>query len=299
MTGWPDRPLLDLSTVDLDGAGRVTYLLRQGFRYDYDGPAYDLRQRIVAVPRERHGSFVRRAHRVAVSVPGRSDARADRHGNLVLRFRLPVVPSSVEFEVAAVVERVGPAAAEVLPAAALSDPRHLLPTRLTRPDGALRALAARLRAQAADAEEFAHLGCARVREAVRYRHDTTSVTTTAAEAYALGVGVCQDSAHVLLALCRAAGVPARYVSGHLLGQAGGSHAWVEVLVATGSGARAVAVDPSNGCVAGPRHLPVAVGRDYIDVAPVSGSYSGTASGHLTTTKNAGVTEVSGPLPCPA
>jgi transglutaminase-like putative cysteine protease len=276
----------------------VAYVLRQTFRYDYDGPAYDLRQRIVAVPRSRHGSLVRLDHVATVSVPGRRDARPDRDGNLVLRFRLPEVASSVEFDVAALVERVGPVAPATEPADALSDPRHLLPTRLTRPDGALRALAASLRSAASDVEEFAHLGCARVREAVAYRHDTTSVTTTAAEAYALGAGVCQDSAHVLLALCRAAGVPARYVSGHLLGQSGGSHAWVEVLVPSAGGARAVAVDPSNGCAAGPRHLPVAVGRDYLDVAPVSGSYSGTAAGRLTATKVAGVTEVCG-LPCPA
>lgn len=267
----------------------MTYLLRQTFRYDYDGPAYDLRQRIVALPRERHGSFARVDHTFSSSVPGDAQVRTDRDGNTVLHFRLPEVASSVTFETAALVTRTGPAGPEPAPG-----DRYLQPTRLTRADGALRALAASLRSEAADDEEFAHLGCARVRAAVAYRHDATSVTTTAAEAYTLGVGVCQDSAHVLLALCRAAGVPARYVSGHLLGQAGGSHAWVEVL--TGSGV--VAVDPSNGCVAGPRHLPVAVGRDYLDVAPTSGSYSGTAAGWLTATKTAGVVSVS-ELPCPA
>ena len=58
----------------------------------------------------------------------------------------------------------------------------------------------------------------------------TSIATTAAEALAGGRGVCQDTAHVMIALCRAAGLPARYVSGHLLGE-GGTHAWVEVIVA--------------------------------------------------------------------
>jgi transglutaminase-like putative cysteine protease len=225
--------------------------------------------------------------------------RSDRHGNLVVRFRLPVVPKSVEFSVAAVVERTGPAGDARLPAAALADPRHLRPTRLTTPDDALRAIAAELRAATADDAEFAVAGCARVAAAVRYEFEATSVATTAAEAHRIGRGVCQDSAHVLLAVCRAAGVPARYVSGHLLGQAGGSHAWVEVLVRDGAGARAVAVDPSNGCVPGPRHLPVAVGRDYVDVAPVSGRYAGTAVGHLTATKHAGVTAVAVPLPCRA
>ena len=130
-----------------------------------------------------------------------------------------------------------------------------------------------------------------MRSGITYDFGATTVDTTAAQAWAIGRGVCQDSAHVLLALCRAAGVPARYVSGHLLGQLGGSHAWVEVLVADGAAARAIGVDPSNGCPAGPRHLPVAVGRDYRDVAPTSGSYLGRANGRLTSAKHAGVTAV--------
>jgi len=119
--------------------------------------------------------------------------------------------------------------------------------------------------------------------------DATTVATTAAEAYALRRGVCQDIAHVMLTVCRLAGIPARYVSGHLLGEQGGSHAWVEVLVPDGPGARALAFDPTNGRRAGGRHLPVAVGRDYVDVAPTSGVYTGTARGELTWTKRAGIT----------
>ena len=295
MTGWLDQPLLDLAAVDLDSPGPVRYLLHQRFRYDYDRPAYDVHQRLVAVPRVRHGQLRRRAHLVSVSVPGcpgpRSTARADRHGNLVVRVRLPVVEESVEFTAAAVLERVGPPGGVPLPDAALTDARHLRPTRLTRPDAALRELAAELRAGAPDDADFAAAACARLQTELDFAFEATSVSTTAAEAYATRRGVCQDFAHILLAVCRAAGVPARYVSGHLLGQPGGSHAWVEVLVPDGHRARALAVDPSNGGHAGPRHLPVAVGRDYADVAPVSGVYSGAARGRLTWIKRAGVTAV--------
>jgi len=299
VTGWLDQPLLDLGAVDLDGPGPVRYLLHQRFRYEYDGPAYEVHQRLVAVPRERHGGYRRQAHVVAVSAPGcptdpRWTARPDRAGNLVVRVRLAEVPESVEFITAAVVERTGPPGDAVLPAAALTDSRHLRPTRLTRPDPALRALATELRAQAPDDADFALAACARLGADLEFAFSATSVSTTAAEAYAARLGVCQDFAHVLLATCRAAGVPARYVSGHLLGQQGGSHAWVEVLVRDGSRARAVGVDPTNGCRAGARHLPVAVGRDYADVAPTSGIYSGTAPGRLTWTKRAGVTGV-GPV----
>ena len=77
--------------------------------------------------------------------------------------------------------------------------------------------------------ELAELISRRVFEHFDYRHGVTAVTTTAAEAWAAGIGVCQDYAHCMLALCRLCGLPARYVSGHVLGD-GGTHAWVEVLV---------------------------------------------------------------------
>jgi transglutaminase-like putative cysteine protease len=128
-----------------------------------------------------------------------------------------------------------------------------------------------------------------LRSEFTFAFDATTVTTTAAEAYARRRGVCQDIAHVMLTVCRLAGIPSRYVSGHLLGERGGSHAWVEVLVPDGSAARVLAFDPTNGFRVGSRHLPVAVGRDYADVAPTSGVYTGPARGRLSWTKRAGVT----------
>ena len=68
-----------------------------------------------------------------------------------------------------------------------------------------------------------------VYQTIRYVHGVTDIHTTAAEALALGRGVCQDYAHIMLVLCRLCGLPARYVSGHLLGE-GGTHAWIEVLI---------------------------------------------------------------------
>jgi transglutaminase-like putative cysteine protease len=249
---------------------------------------YDLEHRLVAIPPAQHGSMRRRLHSVQCSAPdARTASRRDPHGNLVVRVRLGYVPQSVEFTVAAVVERGGPVLDAVLPSSALHDPRYLRPTRRTAADGALRALAAELRAESTDDLDFADRCCARVRESIAYEFGRTSVSTTAAEAFALGRGVCQDHAHVMLALCRAVGVPARYVSGHLLGE-GGSHAWVEVVVPDGAAARAVALDPCNGCRCGARYVPVAVGRDYGDVPPTSGRYSGAASGRLTSSKRAGV-----------
>jgi transglutaminase-like putative cysteine protease len=118
-------------------------------------------------------------------------------------------------------------------------------------------------------------------EALRYERGATHVYTSSAEARAAGKGVCQDFAHVTLALLRAVGLPARYVSGYLhpvvraeVGEttAGESHAWVEYWAGGW-----VAVDPTSLAEVGGRHVLLARGRDYSDVRPLSGVYSGKAA----------------------
>ncbi len=121
-----------------------------------------------------------------------------------------------------------------------------------------------------------------VHDALGYVRGTTDVHTSATEAYAAGSGVCQDFAHLSLAMLRANGIPARYVSGYLhpdpdaeIGQPviGESHAWVEAWAGGWWG-----FDPSNDTAIGTRHVVVARGRDYADVPPVKGVYAGSA-GH--------------------
>lgn len=282
----PPASLRIPSRDELHAAARLTYVLHQRFSYTYDAPIRDLNHRLVVVPPRRHGNQRRRAHSIAVSAADAWTAnRRDTVGNTVVRFRVPVVSDRVEFVVDAVVERVGPDCDVLLPAAALTDSRLLRPTRLTTADRVIRKQAAVLAGpdRLATAERF----CAYVHETITFEHGVTSVTTTAAEALAGGRGVCQDAAHVMIALCRAVGLPARYVSGHLLGE-GGTHAWVEVIVADDAGARAVAFDPSSGGHIGRNYLTVATGRDYADVAPTSGTYVGLARSMLTATKRVDV-----------
>lgn len=122
-----------------------------------------------------------------------------------------------------------------------------------------------------------------VRNRIHYASGTTSVSTTAGEAWATGFGVCQDYTHATLSLLRAVGIPARYVSGYLytgsgeIGQTvtGESHAWVE---AWDGGWWPV--DPTNGLDVGEGHTAVARGRDYSDVSPLKGVYSGGFSEDL-------------------
>jgi transglutaminase-like putative cysteine protease len=283
-------PLLDHRALDLGAARRISYVLEQSFRYEYDAPVQALRQRLVVVPPARHGNQYRRAHRLEVNgAPARRRVRADAHGNVVTFLHADRVAEVIEFRIAAVIERVHDDGPVVLPAAALHHPRLLRPTRLTEPDEHLRALASDIATQARGmgAAQAAERICAVAAAAIGYEDGVTSVRTTAAQALAGGRGVCQDFAHIMLALCHLAGLPARYVSGHLLGQ-GGTHAWVEVIVPRAHDAVAMAFDPCNGRRADSGYVTIATGRDYADVAPTSGSYIGTPAGRLTADRRVGV-----------
>ncbi len=114
----------------------------------------------------------------------------------------------------------------------------------------------------------------------RYEPGATAVNTTFLEAFEMRRGVCQDFTHVMLGMCRTLGIAARYASGYLyngptdsLVGAQASHAWCEVFL---PGAGWIGFDPTNNTLADDRYVKLAVGRDYDDVAPVVGSYHGTA-----------------------
>lgn len=103
----------------------------------------------------------------------------------------------------------------------------------------------------------------------RYATGTTRSCTTAAEAFAQGCGVCQDYAHVLIAMCREVGISARYVTGFLRGE-GLSHAWVEVY---DSGAW-YGIDPTHNMLIEGGHIKIAHGRDADDCPINRGVYLG-------------------------
>jgi transglutaminase-like putative cysteine protease len=113
-----------------------------------------------------------------------------------------------------------------------------------------------------------------------YHKEATTVTTTVDESIRLRAGVCQDYAHVLVALCRFNGIPARYVSGYIFsGQEGAvlgadaSHAWCEAYFGSLGW---LAYDPTNDTLIDDRFAKIAVGRDYGDVSPVRGVYKGAS-----------------------
>lgn len=119
-------------------------------------------------------------------------------------------------------------------------------------------------------------------EQFEYQPGVTDVSTPLDQVIASRAGVCQDFAHLMLAILRAHGLPARYVSGYIeasdpdakdkdLVGAAASHAWVEVYLPGGFW---WGLDPTNNQTSGERHVKVAVGRDYNDVAPMRGTYKG-------------------------
>jgi transglutaminase-like putative cysteine protease len=120
-----------------------------------------------------------------------------------------------------------------------------------------------------------------VHDKLTYQRGTTGVHSSAADAWAAREGVCQDYAHLTLAMLRAIGIPSRYVSGYLhtkpdarIGETvrGESHAWIEAWTGGWWG-----FDPTNDVEIGPRHIWVAMARDYADVSPLKGTYSGGAA----------------------
>lgn len=118
-----------------------------------------------------------------------------------------------------------------------------------------------------------------------YQPGATVVSTHANEVIRRKVGVCQDFAHAMVAYCRCLRIPARYVSGyffdatrdHSLRGSEATHAWVEVYV---DGHGWIGLDPTNNKVVDDTYIVLAVGRDYSDVAPVSGNYFGGGTSTL-------------------
>jgi transglutaminase-like putative cysteine protease len=281
---------IDDDEIDWPNVERTTIQIHQSFRYDYPGPIAELRQRLVVAPPDYHGDQRLLTHKLRVSGCNVDTERSyDTFGNVIHDLTLQRVEESVEFTTWVVVERDASSEAEPVH----PDDRFLPASRLTQPDKALRALAGELYAGFADPLELAEQINHQVYEHMTYGWGETSVATTAAEAWAGGVGVCQDYAHCMLALCRLAEIPARYVSGHLLGE-GGTHAWVEVLLPhprQADALQAVAFDPTHARRTTLRYVTVALGRDYRDVPPTSGTFEAPYQGELTTHKRAAVTRV--------
>lgn len=117
----------------------------------------------------------------------------------------------------------------------------------------------------------------------------TAIQTTAEEAMALGMGVCQDYSHILLSLCRMEHIPSRYVVGMLIGE-GLSHAWVEIC----DNGHWIALDPTNNLIVDDQHIKISSGRDYQDCIINQGLFVGQTTQvqtiHVSVTENTNTKE---------
>ncbi len=243
-------------------------------RYDYERPAKAVIQILRMTPRPFEGQHIP-SWRVEVDGDVKLHAGEDALGNVTHTFsaigplkRLVVTAvGEVETQDTGAVVR---GAVERLPPAV-----YLRDTPLTQADPALRAFAADAAGAAGPTLERLHALLGAIHREVAFDTEATDTATTAAQAFALKRGVCQDLSHVFIACARQLGVPARYVSGHLARteqvEQPAAHAWAEAHV---EDLGWVGFDPANGLCPTQRYVRVATGLDYLGAAPVRGSRKG-------------------------
>lgn len=246
--------------------------IRHVTRYRYERPVKYSVQSLHLTPRRDPSQ---RALSWAITAPGRRLEQIDAHGNIAHLLTIEQPHREIQIVVRGVVETADTEGRQ--DDGPLSPLAYLAPTTLTTPTEEIRAFAqaavgntptkeARVRADALAAAVF---------QTVKYKSGTSDVKDSAAEALKSGEGVCQDHAHVYIASARALGIPARYVSGYLYtGETSdaASHAWVDTWLGPDLGWQSIDVTHQRPAIR--TYCRLAVGRDYLDAAPVRGVRQG-------------------------
>ena len=243
--------------------------------YRYETPAKSAIEILRLTPRNHDGQFVLR-WRIDVSEDCRLDPHEDAFGNLTHSFTVDGPVSELRIGVDGEVETQDTAGVVRGTLERFPPSLFLRETDLTKPDDAIAAFAADAATAAGDELGRLHALQSRIFETFSFDPDPTNTGTSAAEAFALRRGVCQDYAHVFIAGARHLGLPARYIGGHFLRSDGATaqeagHAWAEAHVPDLGW---VAFDPTNGISGTDAHVRVAVGLDYLGAAPIRGTRMG-------------------------
>ncbi len=244
--------------------------------YRYDTPPTSVTQMLRLTPRNHEGQYVV-YWRIDLSADCLLHQHEDAFGNIMHSFTAegPFNELSIAVEgevdthethgvIRGAVERFPPGL-------------FLRETALTQPDAAIADFAESARASAGtDALPLLHGLMMALNREITFDTDPTHSATTAAEAFALRRGVCQDLTHIFIAAARQLGIPARYVGGHFYRVDGvtaqdAGHAWVEAYV---DNLGWVGFDPTNGIGTTEAHVRIAVGLDYLGAAPVRGTRFG-------------------------
>ncbi len=221
----------------------------------------------------------------------------DHLGNVVHHFDMPARHSQLKVTAESVVEvSASSAPPEVIPEESWDELDRLshdgaywdwlVPSHFAKPTNLLQALAGEIgMKRRLDPMSLLRETNTAIHETFEYEQASTHVDSPIDDALAVRKGVCQDFAHIMIALARGVGIPCRYVSGYLYHReedrdrsaADATHAWLEAML---PGFGWVGFDPTNNLIAGERHVRVAVGRDYADVPPTRGIFRGTAETKL-------------------
>jgi len=250
-------------------------LISHETRYRYDAPINGVIQTLRLTPRNHDGQYV--IHwRIDVTEDCRLDVHEDAFGNITHTFTAEGPFDELGVQVEGEID-VQDTAGLVRNAIERFPPSlYLRATSLTEVDGAIMDFARDTKSRGDDTLAVLHALLNRIHGEMTYDTDPTHAATTAAEAFALKRGVCQDLTHVFIAAARYLDIPARYVGGYFhradgIVQQNAGHAWAEAYVpAIGW----VAFDPANGICATDAHVRVAVGLDYLGAAPVRGARRG-------------------------
>ncbi|MCB0208792.1 MAG: transglutaminase family protein [Anaerolineae bacterium] len=270
------------------------YSINHVTRFRYDSP---VRESFVEMRMRPRYEGVQRPHSFEISTSPRAHLMSYRDylNNTIDYFNIPAEHTRLTITVQALVDMTEP---PMLPDALSPDTWQVLdaittqadfwemlhPSRFAKPTDLLGQLASELGIQRRDdpLTLLKQLNT-QLHEAINYVQDKTKVDSPIDDALKMREGVCQDYAHIMIALVRQLGIPCRYVSGYLFRRSddesaeGSSHAWVEALLPELGW---VGFDPTNNILARERHIRVAIGRDYADVPPTRGVFKGDAESEL-------------------
>lgn len=251
--------------------------------YAYDTPPTGVTQLLRLTPRDHDGQHV-----VSWLIDLSEDCLLHQHedafGNITHSFTAEGPFNKLTVEVAGEVDTQDTDG--LVSGAVERFPPHLYlrETSLTQTDAAIIDFAQATRAATdGDTLILLHALLTALNREIAFDTDPTHAATTAAEAFSLRRGVCQDITHIFVAAARALGVPARYVGGHFHRADGvtaqnAGHAWAEAYV---ENLGWIGFDPTNGICITDAHVRVAVGLDYLGAAPVRGTRFGGGGETLT------------------
>lgn len=245
----------------------MLFHIEKKVRVHYSAPVRNCVRRLRVLP---HGS--QQESWCAYPEPDAAHQFADEFGNRVMELHHEKIKSEFSFELKCVAEKRSSLAVSTtgLPETGLG--AFLLPSALCDLSESVRQSAAAFQAEH---NELATQICQWTHQVLRYDNAVSGVETTASQSLLRGAGVCQDYAHLMIALCRAKSLPARYVSGYLAGE-GRMHAWVEVFIKN----QWHGFDPTHNREIRNECLPIAIGRDFRDCNPHQGTFQGRAKAQL-------------------